>query len=226
MFPANTVDEQLDKINNLIDFFISSGCQPTVSRAIMELHIHVHIPNLVDDINALKNLTRYVSQNQHDVVRSCVQYKEHPLMRKTKTARTYLKWDMGRTMPDWMANNIIRLAGDFDSFIVLQQCGKDGVSKGRPFRYCVNTYCLKHTETIEFRCFRATLDIGLMANCFNFVKAFMEAAFSNGLTVQQIISSNKYVFPPFEYNHEEYLGWESTKWEKSRGKKIRTYIPI
>jgi hypothetical protein len=58
-----------------------------------------------------------------------------------------------------MCDNINELATDFNHFIKLHAAGKDGVSMGRPFRYAINTYCMKHTGTIEFRCFRSTINL-------------------------------------------------------------------
>lgn len=225
--PGRTIDEVVNRIGDILGFFKNAGCPATISSSIMEGHVHVRVPGLRDDIAALKRLTRYVIDNQITVVRRCVQYQEHPQMRFTKTARTYLKWDMGRTMPVWMGENIIKSARDFKEFIHLQRCGKDGVSVGRPFRYCINTYCLSHIDTIEFRCFRATLDSGLLKNCFLFVRDFMEAALTGGPSAEAIIRQKKYVFPPFLYNHEEYLGWEKSKWPTSRtGKKVRKYVDL
>jgi hypothetical protein len=224
--PTTTIDEQLQHIKSLIRLFGEHGCEPTVSQCVMEFHVHVHIPGLTEDIGALKRITKYIAINQKTVVDKCVAYREHPLMRKTKTARTYLKWDMGRMMPYWMADNIIEKAGSFEDFIRIQCCGKDGVSMGRPFRYTVNTYCLKHIKTIEFRCFRASLDLDLLCNCFCFVRDFMASALGTQKTAASIIEENNYKFPPFVYDHEQYLGWEQTKWGKERGKKRRQYIPV
>lgn len=220
--PTKSIAEQLTLIEEILELFPE---EPTVA-CLMEFHVHVHVPGLIEDIDALKRLTRYVVENQHTVVKECVAYKEHPLMADTKTARTYLKWDMGRTMPEWMAQNIETLAEDFDDFIRIQCCGKDGVSRGRPFRYCVNTYCLKHTRTIEFRCFRASLDLGLLKNCFLFVEDFMDAALNNGPPAAEILDEQGYTFPPFWYDHDQYLGWEQTKYGEGRGKKKRKYIEV
>jgi len=224
-YPTKSINGQLDKLKKLILMFGKFANGATISKCVMEAHIHVRVPGLRDDMPALKRLTKYIKNNQQTVVDKCVQYVEHPLMKETKTARTYLKWDMGRQMPTWMADNI-KKAVNFDDFIRIQCCGKDGVSRGRPFRYTVNTYCLKHTDTIEFRCFRASLDLSKIRHCFFFVKHFMNAALNGGRPAVEILNRKNYKFPPFIYNHAEYQGWEATKWDKSRGKKKRMHVQI
>lgn len=221
--PTRTVTEQLHKIDSILNWFTHMGYEPTACSSVMEAHVHVHVPGLKEDIAALKNLTRFIGQHQHQLIEHCVQYVEHPLMKKTKTARTYLKWDMGRPMPDYMVQNILSMANNFDDFIRIQCCGKDGVSRGRPFRYAVNTYCLKHTDTIEFRCFRATTNMEQIGACFKFVRYFLEHAL-NEIQIPKLYTGFR--FPPFVYDHAAYLGWEKTKWSKERGKKQRRYVEV
>jgi len=222
--PTHTKEEQVDRIMQIIQMFKDHGNDPTAS-CVNEGHIHVHIPGLRDDVDALKRITKYITRDQQTVIDTTYAYKEHPLMKETKTARTYLKWDCGRTMPDWMCENIQK-AVDFNDFIRLQRCGKDGKSEGRPFRYAINTYCMKHTDTIEFRCFRATTKREELESAFAFVERFMEAALNGGESAEEILNNYHFHFAPFEYNHEHYSAWEHTKWSKTRGKKERKYYKI
>lgn len=221
--PTTTVEAQVKRIMQLIRMFQEQGDNPSAS-CVNHGHLHVHVPGLRDDINGLKRLTKYIKENQHIAIKKAYQYEEHPRMSQCKTARTYLKWDGGRPMPDWMCNNIIEKANNFADFIDIQCCGKDGVSRGRPFRYAINTYCLKHTTTIEFRCFRASLEEEEIRSCFLFAKQFISAALNDGAGAEEILQTNNFRFPPFVYNHEHYSGWEKTKWPKSRGKKERKYL--
>ena len=157
ILPSRTCEALAERIVSTIEWFREQGDQPSAS-VVNHGHVHIRVPGLRDDIKALKKLTQYIGINQDQTVEDCYGYVEHPDMSECKTAKTYLKWDGGRKMPSWMIGNIIDQAKDFDDFIRIQCCGKDGVSRGRPFRYAINTYCLKHTDTIEFRCFRASLD--------------------------------------------------------------------
>lgn len=223
--PTKTKEEQIDRIIELHDFFVSNGCRPSAS-CVNHGHIHVFVPGLKSDIEALKRLVRYIKDNQDDVIENCYQFKENPSIKSSKGATMYLKYDGGRKMPDYMCDNIIDLATDFDSFIKLHAAGKDGVSMGRPFRYAVNTYCMKHTGTIEFRCFRSSVNRKEIESQFDFVERFIDAALNGGPTVKQILSENEYDFPAFNWNINEYLGWIGTKYNKERGKKQREYHDI
>lgn len=223
--PTKTWQEQVDTIFELIDLFKGNGDDPTAS-CVNHGHLHVYVPGLRDDIEALKKLVLYIRDNQHAVIDACYQYRIHPDMSLAKTAKSYLKWDGGRPMPDYMCNNILSLAEDFQSFIRLHAAGKDGVSMGRPFRHAINTYCMKHTGTIEFRCLRSSVDRKEIEDSFKFAELFIDAALNDGPDVREILWNNDFTFPSFEYDSEMYLGWEKTKYDKSRGEKRREYHEV
>ena len=224
--PTKTWQEQCDRIKEICDFFYKNDNRPTAS-CVNHGHLHIYVPGLKEDIGALKKLVAYIKANQELTIKKCYQYKEHYAMKDTKTARTYLKWDGGRPMPDWMCDNIINLATDFDHFIKLHAAGKDGVSMGRPFRHAINTYCMKHTGTIEFRCFRSSIDTDVeIPNCFKFATAFIDAALNDGPSVEEILNAGDYKFPPLVYDHDLYVGWEETKYPKERGEKKREFHAI
>jgi hypothetical protein len=219
--PTATWQEQVDRIIQIRDMFE----HPTAS-CVNHGHLHVYVPGLKDDICALKKLTRYIRDNQHMVIDRCYQFRLHPDMSMAKTAKTYLKWDGGRPMPDYMCNNILNLANNFEDYIRLHAAGKDGVSMGRPFRYAINTYCMKHTGTVEFRCFRSSTDRKEIEDSFRFAEKFIDAALNDGPEVEDIFFDNDFTFPKFEYDHEMYVAWEKTKYDKSRGSKLREFHAV
>ena len=224
--PTATWPEQVDRIMRIRQLFVDEGHEPTASL-VNHGHLHVHVPGLREDIDALKRLVRYVGDNQLLTAEACYQYRDDPTMKgAVKGAKIYLKHDGGRQMPAYMVDNICNLATNFDSFIKLHAAGRDGVSLGRPFRYAINTYCLKHTGTIEFRCFRSTTKRKEIASQFAFAEAFIDAALNNGPSVETILSENNYEFPPYVWNREHWDAWATTKWDKSRGKKVRNYYEV
>jgi hypothetical protein len=125
-----------------------------------------------------------------------------------------------------MCNNIIKLANNFEDYIRLHAAGKDGVSMGRPFRHAINTYCMKHTGTIEFRCFRSSTDRKEIEDSCRFAEQFVDAALNDGPEVEEIFLNNNFSFPKFEYDHEMYVAWETTKYDKSRGNKQREFYEV
>ena len=223
--PTNTWQEQVDRVMEIHSFFMDAGNTPSAS-CVNHGHLHVFVPGLKDDVASLKKLISYIKANQADTIEACYGFYEASQMKSCKGAKMYLKYDGGREMPEYMCDNIVNLATDFEHFIKLHAAGKDGVSMGRPFRYAINTYCMKHTGTIEFRCFRSTTKREEMEAQFRFAEKFIEAALNDGPSVKEILAADNYKFPPFVWDLNEYVGWEKTKWDKERGNKQREYLAV
>jgi hypothetical protein len=223
--PTKTWQEQVDRYFELQELFLDAGHEPTICTT-THTHIHCYVPGLKEDIAALKRFSKYVKENQHVAIDNAYGFYNVDEMKAVKGAKTYLKYDGGRFVPDYICDNIINLATDFDHFIKLHAAGKDGVSMGRPFRYGINTYAMKHIGTIEFRFFRASLVRKEIESCFRFTSDFISAALNNGLTAFELLSENNYKFPPMIWSLDQFKGWESTKHPEDRGKKQRKFIEI
>lgn len=223
--PSISIHDQIAKIALLQQLFENNHCEPTTCIT-SHAHVHIHVKGLIEDLPALKRLVAYIKQNQAVTIAVCGQYRDYDEIRRYKGAKMYLKYDGGRLMPDYMCDNIINLAKDFNHFIKLHAAGKDGVSMGRPFRYGINTYSLKHTKTVEFRFFRNTLDLQLLHNCFEFCEQFLLAALNDGDSVKDLLEHYNWTFPPFKWDSLQYQGWLETKYGKERGKKQRTYYEL
>ncbi len=223
--PTRTWAGQVERYFELQKLFTDAGHPPTVGVT-AHTHIHCRIPGLRDDIDALKRLTKYIKDNQTTTVDRVYGFYDHNQMKGAKGAKMYLKFDGGRTMPDYMSDNIINLATDFNSFIKMHAAGKDGVSMGRPFRYAINMYALKHIDTVEFRLFRGTLDKVELESCFRFVEDFLDAALNDGASVDDLINTNGYTFPPMQWDLAQFIGWEKTKHPEDRGEKVRTLVEV
>jgi hypothetical protein len=212
--PTKTWQEQVDNIMKLHDMFVDHGTPPTAG-CVNHGHLHIHVPGLTEDIGALKRLSLYLRDNQHMTIDRCYQYRVYPNMDLTKTAKTYLKHDGGRIMPIWLGTNLSTVPTDFTDWLRVHCCGKDAKTQSRPFRYGIHTYALKNSNTIEFRCFRSTTDRRELEDCFKFATEWIDAALNDGPDVQEIFLANDYKFPPFEYDHEMYVGWERSKYERT-----------
>jgi hypothetical protein len=223
--PTKTWQEQVDRYFELKQMFEDAGHTPTVCCT-NHTHLHCFIPGLKEDITALKKFIAYVKENQKTAIDAAYMYYDVAEMKEVKGAKNYLKWDGGRYMPDYMCDNIINLATDFDSFIKLHAAGKDGVSMGRPFRYGINTYSMKHIGTIEFRFYRGTLVREEIEACFKFTSDFIAAALNDGPSAYDLLRENKYKFPPMIWELDQMKGWEKTKHGEDRGKKVRTFHEV
>ena len=223
--PTLDSDEQVNKILELYNFFRDNNNNPTTS-CINHGHVHIHVPGLIENVDLLKKLIQYIKKNQKITVDACYKFYSRPVMKKLKGCTAYLKLDGGRLMPDFMCDNIIKHTKNFDDFIRLHSAGKDAVSLGRPFRYAINTYCLKHTKTIEFRCFRATIKKNELEDQFKFIKKFVYHALTDHKPVHEILKENTYNFPPFIFSAKEYIGWINTKYDKKKKKKKRQFLSV
>ena len=114
--PTKTWSEQTDRIMELHQFFVSHGNTPS-SSCVNHGHLHVYVPGLKDDVEALKRLVAYIKDNQHLTIQRCYGFLEHSDMKNCAGAKMYLKYDGGRPMPDYMCNNIITLTDSFERFI-------------------------------------------------------------------------------------------------------------
>lgn len=219
ILPAHSPGELAGRVAETIEWFRGQGDHPTMS-CLAHSHVHVRFPGLRDDPMALRQLTAYIQRNQAAAVQAAHAFRELPGMERVKQARTYLKWDGARQMPGWMCENV-QQATDFADFIRLQCCGKDGESRGRPIRYAVNTYCLKHIDTVEFRLFRGSLAYEDILACTDFASDFMNSALDGGPDVPEILTNGRYKFPPFWFDEAQCAGWVATKYLSSRGHKER-----
>ena len=98
------------------------------------------VPGIKNDIDALKRLVKYIKDNQADTIEACYQFYNGASMNKAKGATNYLKFDGGRPMPDYMCDNIINTAVDFDHFIKLHAAGKTDEAKADLARLAIIRY--------------------------------------------------------------------------------------
>lgn len=214
--------KQVQLICDLMVWLKDQGQQPAIGPT-AHGHIHVHVPGLIEDVEALKRLAQYTFNNQDDMVRLCGQYRRLPGM--SAAAIQYFKLDGGRLMPEYILNNLLK-TNTFEEFTTMFGMGKDGVSRGRPFRYGVNLYSLKHISTCEFRMFRATLHYPHIVNSFRACELFLDAALNTGERFADIVTREQLEFAPMRWDRELWDGLQNTKHPEGRGKKNRRFIQL
>lgn len=223
--PGRTVAEAVHNVQKLFEWLGAQGAPYTASPS-SPLHVHVRVKGLRDDLAALKRLVAYLKRHQHYLIERVWAYKKEPRMSRFNAY--YLRNDGGKPMPDWMADNILEKAESFEDLMRLHCRGKDGETKIRPSRYCVNLYTLGKIDTIEVRLFHATVDIKQIEECVIFSKLLIEDAISEEMeVVPELLRCCEFNFPPFVYDHELMEGWEATRHPQSRAaKKVRKLIDI
>lgn len=221
--PTRSMQEQVDRIWEILEMFTQMGHPPTNCH-IQALHIHCHVPGLTSDVEGLRSLTRYIKTNQ-DVMTKAVHGTTYDSRMKLQPGGALTYTGHMRNMPDWYCDNICT-AKDFEDFIRLHCTGKDAKSMGRPLRYVVNTYNLKHTQTVEFRAFVQTLVLKRLQSAFEITRAFMDSALNGGPSILEHLAAHpEWEFELFQYNPYHHEAWAKTKWPKERGQKNRVFIP-
>lgn len=211
--PTRGWQAQVARILEILQLFAEQqGNYPTAPFTTHN-HVHVHVPGMIDDVDALKRMIRYVGMNQYDFVNTVYGFHELPGMDQVPSARTYLRQDGGRMIPDWRIDRIAEQSTDFKSFIRNHYTTQDGRPVDRLLRTAINTYCLKHIKTIEFRCFRGSFESLHLASCFRAVEAFIDAALNTGTPWRELYQANRseYEFPPMTFDLELAIGWKKTK---------------
>lgn len=223
LVPSRSIDTQQKRAIELLHFFRDNGQEPTACCT-AHTHLHVSVNNLCSDLAALKRLHRFISANQDLLIDTAGGFVKDDTMTAIPGVTQYLKMDGGRPIPPWMVDNICGKAKSFEDVINIQRYGKDMGAAGRPFRYAVNTYCLKHTGTIEFRPFRATLEAKAFKAILKTCASFILAALNDTDEFTKTIKRVKNDLPPFRFCKHECAGWASTKWDQSRGRKVRNRL--
>jgi hypothetical protein len=197
--PTKTWKEQLVIIEKLIQFFIDNKCEPTVS-CVSNTHVHANIGQNFRPM--MDRLLDYTEKNQKFFVDLVYDKQFHVEMEETQTALEYLNYDSGRLIEEQKFELLRKHKKFFDVF---------KIGKNSNDRYAINFQSLKYNQTVEFRCFRATLDMKELANCFKICELFLTCALNNGPNLESISAIKHLAFPKLNYDHSLYTSWETTK---------------
>lgn len=184
------------------------------------LHIHIRVPGLRDDLAALRQVQRYV----HEHLPRLLEVVE-PLPRPTLADRVAAPLEARYSDEEWLEGALRRWrrrrvshqtlltpkrlarqldAPDVGSFFEWEVPHS---RSGRPLWHCqprlaVNVRQLLETDTVEFRHFPGTLDEDEFHNCVEWCARFMEAALGNRDPQALLSWARDMVFPDWEpYYH-------------------------
>lgn len=210
--PTDSAEGQVDCLWELRDLLPEA-----VVNYRSNLHVHVRIPSLREDLSALKQVQRYIHAN----LRTALAVVE-PLMRpmELEYATTVefegalRRWRRRRVShqtlltPDRLARQLS--AGTIDEFFRWEP-PED--KQGRPLWHCqprlaVNLRQLKETDTVEFRHFPGTLDANQMRAAVTWCQDFLEAAVGDRPVSRVVTQYHTSDFPPFP----AYVHWQETRY--------------
>lgn len=211
--PTDSIAEQLDVIQEILNCF---GSQITVNYR-CNLHVHVRVPGLREDLDACKQLATYIRKHEQDVYRliepipkptaaeypdeesmagAMKRYKRRHRSHQYRVSENVYKAMMAATSVEEFYN-----AHAPWSEKKQQHCFHLKPRAGINLRPLWET----HHNTIEFRHFPGTLSILEYKSALTWCQQFLHAALNApDVTPQQILDTNPWMqFAKFQpYQHE------------------------
>ncbi len=191
------------------------------------LHLHIHVPGLRENLKLLKRLQLHIHTNMRKVL-SVIEPLERPtapgldlfLHDPYQLARyqgELRRWRRRRVShqtlltPKRLERQL--QATTVDEFFRMEvPQSKTGVPQWhfQP-RLCVNVRQLLETDTIEFRHFPGTMDPSILGNCLDWCYEYLCHALEDRHIGQLLGVYKLFAFPPFPpYNHEMELRYRRT----------------
>jgi len=212
--PTDTIQEQIDHIAE-----INAMLKPApVVNYRSNLHIHVRVPGLKDDLESCKKLLRYIDEFQQlafDIVETI------PVPSKSMLAPEVYEWELKRMkrrhkshqykLPESRMNAMLNAKTTQEFY----EEHAPLTEKGRMWffspRAGINLRQMwEETNTIEFRHFPGTLDMTEMESCIRWCREFLDAALNTEKTPTEIFWETSYKFPkfqPYEFETEQIYQW-------------------
>ena len=220
--PTRTWYEQIEIIKELIELL-----KPTVN-CVAQTHIHVGIIKHTKTIlfQNFRNLVIYIRNNQKAFIELTNQYVYDERM--SDFAVQFFRDFCGAIAPDDLYENILKHKTHREMYKEMLEYDADLNLDSVPNRYGVNLRSLCYNKTIEFRSFRASINLRELIHCFRICEVFI----LNGLNgidnpIANIIEQENYKFPPFEYDHELFMSWQKTRRPiRTDVQKTRNFIQI
>lgn len=184
------------------------------------LHLHIRVPGLKDDLGQLKDVQFYIHSNMRKVLAQIEPLprpklgfnssnpKEEYLFNGEEYEGALRRWRRRRVSHQTLLTPT-RLAGQISAKTIEEFFQREvpQSKEGKPLwhlqpRLCVNVRQLLETDTIEFRHFPGTMGNDILRNSLTWCRDFLYAAFMNA-PIDELLNKYKGVtFPPFPlYNH-------------------------
>lgn len=171
--PASSINELVDRVGLIYDLFPKKDFNFTTN-----LHPHIRVPGLKDDLQSLKRIAHYLHIYGEELFHLV---DPIPVPEKTNKGawKRYLRRKHSHhTLPSARAYHEMRMARNCKEFYEAH-APKD--RKGKPQFHLVQRAGINlmqlwsDTETIEFRCFTMSPDLEKMRNAFRFTRMFLMA---------------------------------------------------
>jgi hypothetical protein len=222
--PTTTIDEQVDFFEGLL----TANLEPRLNHR-TNLHLHIRVPGLAQDLGALKLLLDYINRNQVDIYRE-IEPIPIPARGDYDTAEAYKgaskRYSRRKVSHQYKVSESrvekALAATTVDEFLAAHApvMANGEPAWGLTTRAGINLLQLKETDTVEFRHFTNTLDPAKLRCCFEWVAAFIPAALDDA-SVEQLTTASGRNFPEFApYNHAMEVGYGFTNFDKNSRKVV------
>lgn len=225
--PTKTIEEQIEHIA-LVNSSLYSP-KPIVNYR-SNLHIHIRVPGLSDDLESCKKLLRYIMNHQQEAF-SIVE--DIPVPDRMELTDIEYEWALKRMKRRYRSHQY-RLPESRTSAMLEATTTQEFyeehaplTDKGRMWffspRAGINLRQMwEETNTIEFRHFPGTLDMNEMKSCLEWCRAFLDAALNQRHVTPRDISKNSiYTFPKFaDYEFETEQIYQKTNFDTNSKKDI------
>ena len=212
--PTKTVEEQVEHIHKINTALTNPS--PIVNYR-SNLHIHVRVPGLKDDLVSCKKLLSYIDKHQQEAF-SIVERVPVPVRGASEEVYT---WALKRMKRRYKSHQY-KLPQNRVAAMMAATTTKEFyeehaplTDKGRSWYFSpragVNLRQMwEETETIEFRHFPGTLDMEEMHSAILWCKEFLNQALNLGGPPSEIPKNFKFKFPEFgayEFETEQIYQW-------------------
>ena len=209
--PTKTIEEQVVNVKSLHDLLSPKS----YFRA--NLHVHIAVEGLKDDIPLLKKLLQFIKDNDQYIFNEMLfrpepTREEYPDPAEFKAAMRFHKQQITwakKTLPDDKVAECMK-ATTFKEFyeghFMYSEKHQRYFYHLSPARAGINLRSLNKNGTVEFRCFPGTVDAERVGECLLFAKLFLESALGDqSKSAKDIYESRVWNLPswqPFIYNLE------------------------
>lgn len=212
--PTGSIKSQVAAIEEVLAFH-----DDAVVNYRSNLHLHIRVPGLKDDLDACKKIQRYIypTKGFFDLIEPIPRPKEADFQSKEEFVGAMRRFNRRRVSHHTvLTDKRFRLQQEATSMEEFFQAEvplkKDGTPQWHLAPRCaINMRQLMETDTIEFRHFPGTLDLDLYRNCLTWCRDFLYAALTDGPSPTELFNSGRYVFPKFKkYHHWQELCYRNT----------------
>lgn len=227
--PTDSIQSQVDCLSELKELLPEA----TVNYR-SNLHVHIRVPGLIDDLRMLKKIQRFIHDNMPSAF-PIIQPIIHPDDCEWPTKEEYNGYKRRYNRMKVSHQNLLtnkRLLEQLSASSIQEFFDNECPKKdGKPLphlqpRLCVNLRQLKETETIEFRHFAGTMEESELKTAIEWCDSFLRLAIEcdddqffpmNELFTDERFSTDN--FPKFKkYQHWMEIGYRATVHDGSLSK--------